>query len=566
MNYLIKTEINGIQDFIFNIKSTGAARALKARSFFVDAICQLIAHSIVQAFQGSNVIFAGGGNVYAKIPSSGWGKDKWNDFRKNVQSQLLEHHLYCNFAVYEYTDQSYGKALVALNTQMQKAKLQPSDGQTGFFAAFHAPAGELTKFTQFSSTYSKNRYWTIQPHKPNTTALITDDKVLLNGYSLQLQNDKGKALIPMPIWTDDLVTKFINSDLAVTESKLPEPDLPKIGNIITFKWLTYFAKDRTGTGKLAVLKLDIDNLGKTFQLLKDEKPNHTLSNALNNFFASDFISLLNEQFEHNTRVLKNGEPNKRKVAFTIDNKQQHADKYDTQKEKHRYINNIYTVYAGGDDCFVIGAWDAIVNFAIVLQHKFNSFQANLIKQEALPLKGDITLSAAIMLIDQHFPVVRFAELANEALDDAKRARHNNHLTDAAGLPMKSCINFMGHVFAWRDFAELSSVKDTFAEMVLAWDAPKAFLQRIIHSFESDDNFYWHNCSPPKPFDPALLWRFMYSFRDIRHTPFFKAEYLSLFFGEQGYERKYVWNNFNENKTLSLLLPVAARWTELLTKQ
>jgi hypothetical protein len=90
--------------------------------------------------------------------------------------------------------------------------------------------------------------------------------------------------------------------------------------------------------------------------------------------------------------------------------------------------------------------------------------------------------------------------------------------------------------------------------------------RIIHSFESDDNFYWHNCSPPKPFHPALLWRFMYSFRDIRHDAFFKANYLDLFFERQdSYEKKYVWNNFNEDKTLSLVLPVAARWTELLTK-
>ncbi len=563
MNYLVKTEINGIQDFIFNIKSKGAAKALKARSFFIDGISQLIAHTITDTFKGSRIIFSGGGNVYAKIPQAEWNDAEWVSIKKTTQDALQPLHLYCVFSSYEWKAGSYAEAMIELNKNLQKQKLQFGTDQPDFFAPFDASVNEQTPFIDFSSAYSKSNAYTIYPADNSNRKLLTDDSIQLGNFSLRLQKDNGTPLIPLPVWTDELLAKYKNIEPGEKRDE-EEQDIPGKGNIISFKWLAYFAKERTGTGKLAVLKLDIDNLGKIFQQLDTEEANNKLSEALTGFFTNGFIKILNETFGHTKRTMRNGAAAKKTVEATLDNKRTRLDKYVTENEQHVFKHNIYTVYAGGDDCFVIGAWDAVVNFAIALQTKFDAFQADFVKKQQL-LSRPITLSAAILLIDQHFPVVRFAELAEDALDNAKRGNYNAALTDAAGLPMKSCISFMGHVFNWQTFTELISVKSTFNEMVLAWNAPRAFLQRIILSFESEDNFYWHNCSPKKPFHPALLWRFMYSFRDIRHEPFFQAMYYNTFFGDEGYEQLYVWNNFNENKTLSLVLPVAARWTELLTK-
>jgi hypothetical protein len=96
---------------------------------------------------------------------------------------------------------------------------------------------------------------------------------------------------------------------------------------------------------------------------------------------------------------------------------------------------------------------------------------------------------------------------------------------------------------------------------------KAFLHRIINSFENSDTVYWHTCKPAKPFNPAILWRFLYSFRDVQNKDYFmKKDYNTLFFSRtEGYYKKYVWQQFSPGKELSQVMPVAARWTELLTR-
>jgi CRISPR-associated protein Csm1 len=575
MKFLIKTEINGIQDFIFNIKSKGAAKALKARSFFVDAITQLIAHHIVQSFPDSQIIYAGGGNVNAQVPSSSWKMGQWQRLQGIFQTALQAYHLQCAFAHHEWRDGSYEAAQETLGKKMQFEKLNMAKMGNSYFAPFDTLkkqiasntdtplAQEQAPFVAFSATYARSKGWQIQPSGPHEQQGISSESICIGDYCLRLQ-ENGNTVLPLPIWTGPLVQQY-KARAKAEQAEAEEPDIPTVGSIISFKWMATFAKDRTGTGKLAVLKLDVDNLGKLFGTLKGEQAYERLSNSLSGFFTKDFIELLHGNFEHTAPASINGKAITEKVSAWIEDKRHHFEKKKIDAVPHPYLHNIYTVFAGGDDCFIIGAWDAVVNFAVALQQKFEAFQTKFTQQRQHP----ITLSAAIILVDQHFPVARLAELADDALDDAKRASHNRHLIDAAGQPMKSCINFMGHVFAWQTFAELVAVKKTFTELVQSWGAPRAFLQRIIQSFESNDNYYWYHCPNPKPFHPALLWRFMYSFRDIRHELYFKALYVPLFFGDEngpGYEQRYVWDNFEQNKALSLVLPVAARWTELFTKQ
>jgi CRISPR-associated protein Csm1 len=63
---LIAGDISGIQKFIYNISSDGALKSLRARSFFLELLTIEIVHQLVSKLQlpESNVIYAGGGNIY----------------------------------------------------------------------------------------------------------------------------------------------------------------------------------------------------------------------------------------------------------------------------------------------------------------------------------------------------------------------------------------------------------------------------------------------------------------------------------------------------------------------
>lgn len=76
------------------------------------------------------------------------------------------------------------------------------------------------------------------------------------------------------------------------------------------------------------------------------------------------------------------------------------------------FKNIYTVYSGGDDLFLIGPWDVIIDFAITMQEKFKSFTCN---------NDSVNISAAVCFFKPDFPVKRFAEQTGKVLDEKTKS-------------------------------------------------------------------------------------------------------------------------------------------------
>lgn len=136
-----------------------------------------------------------------------------------------------------------------------------------------------------------------------------------------------------------------------------------------------------GIEALGVLKADVDNLG---MLLSCGLPRErftlsrlaTVSRQLNNFFVLYLPHLL------------------------------------ATEEKFK---ETYTVFAGGDDLFLIGPWNRMAALASHLNQRFAEY---VCKNE------EITFSAGITVHKPHTPVDKLAEAAEDALAEAKRAGRN----------------------------------------------------------------------------------------------------------------------------------------------
>jgi CRISPR-associated protein Csm1 len=94
---------------------------------------------------------------------------------------------------------------------------------------------------------------------------------------------------------------------------------------------------------------------------------------------------------------------------------------------------LYTVFAGGDDIFVLGAWDSALDFAKRLREDFMRFA------EGSPL----SISVGMVMTKAHKPVSFIAGVAEEALESAKE------------LEGKDAISLFGETVKW------SSYKKTF---------------------------------------------------------------------------------------------------------
>jgi len=79
-------------------------------------------------------------------------------------------------------------------------------------------------------------------------------------------------------------------------------------------------------------------------------------------------------------------------------------------ETNKEFSNIYTVFSGGDDCFLIGPWNKIIDFTDKINKSFSNYVC---------LNKDIHISVGITLHKPHTPINTMAESAESSLKKSK---------------------------------------------------------------------------------------------------------------------------------------------------
>ena len=208
------------------------------------------------------------------------------------------------------------------------------------------------------------------------------------------------------------------------------------------------AQDAGGIRRLAVLRADIDNLGQAFVSgFESEKHGQkyvtlsrtaTFSRKLALFFKLHVNTLLQEG-EYSLHV--NDEAGPRKATI---------------------------VYSGGDDVFIIGAWDDIIGFAVDLNDSLSDYA-----------QGTLTISAGIGIYPEKYPVAAMARQTGE-LEDASKA-----------YPGKNAVTLFDEsgTYSWDEFInavlaeKYELIRDFFQTMQ---DYGKSFLYRLLDLMRSRD--------------------------------------------------------------------------------
>jgi len=181
--------------------------------------------------------------------------------------------------------------------------------------------------------------------------------------------------------------------------------------------------DVTGTEAIGVLKADVDNLG---MLLGCGLPGSrfslsriaTLSRQLDAFFGIYLPQLLRESDE---------------------------------------FRDVYTVFAGGDDLFLIGPWNRMTQLAMYLRQRFADYVCN---------NELVTFSAGISCHKSHVPVDKLGRAAEEALELAK------------DVPEKDSVTIFGQTVKWPELAALMANREKMEE----WLQDKTLHSSMFYRF------------------------------------------------------------------------------------
>ncbi len=129
-------------------------------------------------------------------------------------------------------------------------------------------------------------------------------------------------------------------------------------------------------------------------------------------------------------------------------------------------NRLYVIYTGGDDSFIVGSWDASLDFVQKLQTDFQNYTSENPK---------VTLSAALTLEARKYPLYKAADRCGEWLDLAKA-----QTDDVRGLE-KSSFTFLGQPIFWRDFERIERMKGLIVNLVS--DGGRNLLQRLMSAYK-----------------------------------------------------------------------------------
>jgi CRISPR-associated protein Csm1 len=423
--------MSGIQKYIFDLKQAADnAKLLRARSFQLWALSEIIAEHLSVKFGVSRdcIITSAGGKFLLLAPNTKDVNEKLKEARL-----VLERHFLWEFAGKLSFVLSDG--IPACGKDVRKDRIWDLINNIGTGAEW-AKQRKMQAALAEDGAVLEGLYTNLRRNGeceycgtlPNEKAGKGKEENLCrscadmaeiggrllhaNGNKIILKTDSITTFGEMVTITDKNDHSF---GYTINEYKagLPLMFLPYTApykdnyNLLTFGEIADRAVSddiTTGNKKLAMFKADVDNLGLIFNSsLGDELslPNYAeLSRRLHCFFSGFLAAFIRNNDDFNRKI--------------------------------------YTVFSGGDDVCVLGAWDTVMRFALEFRNAFATWTNN---------NPSVTLSGGIALAGPTLPVRNIAEEAEAALEEAKGRKNN------VGDTIKNGISTFGVTVSWEDYAK-----------------------------------------------------------------------------------------------------------------
>lgn len=411
---LYSMDFSGIQDFIYTITSKGALKTLRARSFYLELLMENIIDLLLDKLGLSrfNVIYSGGGHCYLIIPNTKEAKDIAESFNTDINNWLTD-----TFDISLYVGHGYAEC--SGNTLrnipegsyveiFRNASRMISEHKAKRYTAEQIKAlnnrsfedytreckicRKIAKLTSedicpicssikdFSSGILKDSYFIVRTgskglpipfgctiESVNSVEEITGDYIRL--YRKRAASDPGTGAISL--WVGDYASKAN-----------------------TLEEMANAAKDAGRIERIGVLRADVDNLGTAFS---------------SGFKSSSNISIMK------TAALS------RQLSLFF---KHHLNQLMKDKDYNATI-----CYSGGDDLFIIGEWNNIIDLAIDISGSFSRFS-----------EQTLSISGGIGIYDSKYPISRIAYDTAEMEDRSKKHPGKNAITI-----------FEDNTYGWQEF-------------------------------------------------------------------------------------------------------------------
>ncbi len=470
-------DLSGIQKFLYNISSKKAAVSLKGRSYYLRQLMENVCSDIKHAAE------ANGAKTIEIIYSSG---GKFYLLTDNNPQIVQAVETCAKQAKQKIWDEHKGQ--LGLNISYVPFRENP-DGTVDCQDVSGQKPGYLWKVANAEFAHQKS-----QKFKNLLTESFQDffEPIPVGG--------KPKVCAITGIESPDCVkmTADGKEDMYILPSVRQQIQLgEELRRQQGFKTFEEYAENTN----LGILRMDVDGLGKRFI---------TGFDSINQYKA--FSKRLVDFFEKETGKIQ-------------------------QEPTFKPFLNI--IYAGGDDLFVVGRWDKVIDFA------------ERIRQETKERFGSdgISISGGIAVVQAKFPVSKAAELAGEAETAAKQFRDGE----------KNAFCMLGKTISWeQEFDCVKNFKQQFVTLIKEYGLSKGILHKLmLYSSIADKNKVLRKEGKAENF--SYIWHISYYL--TRYMKRYESNRAVCDFCRSLRDKEIDYRNGRKLELIAL----AARWAELVLK-
>ncbi len=575
---LLGGDLSGIQAFIYDIVGKGAAKNLKGRSFYLQLIVEVIVQFILDELNlyRANVVYSSGGGFYILAPNTTKVNEQLPQLIATLTQKIRQQHGTKLYLAIESEpikketifDGTLNTLWAGLTRKLSEKKLnrfaefiatdkgyefffEPSDeggrqerdavtgeefeeGEKKYPFSLDEGSDEKVKGSTFEQirlgkilrdklayvviTKSEISYWeknhrfygiqTPRHFRPlgigNFYYFLSEKEIQSLKSSLTGSVDDVTILKVNDTRLDDFIltgNKNVNGFTFYGGNNLPRT---KDDEALYFDEMA--GGDSVSLKRLGILRMDVDRLGLIFK----------------------------DGFEDNCRTFSRYSTLSRSLDFFF------KGYLNTIWQQDQFLNkNTFILYAGGDDLFIVGKWDASLAFAQKIQSEFERWTC---------YNPKMGISGGMALVGGRFPIAKAAAQSDEEEKMAKGHEFNKK--------EKNALSFLGMPLAFGP--ELKLVEDLKNDLVKHITSesgiPKGFLGKIsaLYAMKTEQEKNRQN--------PSWRWISAYDIgRAIQRTQsveakaFFEKVKINLFTNQKMYGSKYEYID---------LLHFASRWAEL----
>lgn len=504
----VSGEFTGIQEFIYTITSKMAMKSLRGRSFYLELFTEHIIDEVLSSLSlnRANLIYSGGSHFYMLLPNTDKSSKLLGRYKDIINDFLLEEvgtKLYFEIATIPITAEELENGLNdvekkenSLGTLFKKTFVQADKGKMNRYSKeqleelfnedscvnkvkssekecliCRKPASmeeleENSGEDGFERCNSCNSFIELGQVIPRLYSKTEDEKHFLAEMIEEEKQEQEKCILKFPLYFEE--NRKNNQEISVIlvkEKEICEKEKihryyafnsfyrgdercknifvgnynigsQKTDGLIEFSELVEKAK---GIRRLAVLRADVDNLGSLFQNGFKTGDNKSDGQYFNLLRSSVLSRNLSDFFRKDINVILEKKPH------SLQKNQGFTNYCSTIRIDETMPRDIVIVYSGGDDVFMIGTWNDIVEFAVDLRQTFREFTNN-----------KVTLSAGIGFFSEHFPVYQMANytgMLEKLAKEYTKAGDTVPTKDAVALFGHMNDERLNHVYPWDEFID-----------------------------------------------------------------------------------------------------------------